>query len=556
MGQVLEAHKNRWVALIGFDLGKDNAYRNFEWRIPKTYNIAEEVCDRHAAVENKVALFYEDEEGNKEAYSFYKIKCLSDQFAYILTSLGLRKGDRVAIALPQRPENAISHLGVLKMGGISVPLSTLYGKETLTHCLRNSRPKAIVIETEKRGRLLEISKKLHGPSHVIVIGETHKDELDFKKELKHAPYHFKRVNTSADDPAMIFYTSGTTGLPKGALHAHRFLIGRLPGFQLAHNSFPQKGDLFWSPADWVWVGGLVDCLFAPWVYGVPVVACNRKKFDPHQSLCLIEEYGVRNSCIPPTALAMMMKEVEKVARKYDINLRSVHSGGEHLSSVILEWAEKELGVAVNEIYGLTEANFLVGNCQSMETKPGSMGKPYPGHNIEILDEGGETLPPGKVGEIAVSKEDPVMFLGYWNNPEATKKSFRGNWFLTGDLAYKDKEGYFWFVGRKDDIIISSGYRIGPVEVESSIIRYGAVEEVAVVASPDEMRGNIVKAFVKLKSGYKPSPKIMKGIQESVKEDVALYAYPREIEFVDEIPKSITGKIRRDELRERELLRRA
>ncbi len=548
-------HKRRWFASVSFNSERNDAYQPSEWRIPRAYNIAEAVCDKHATVEAKVAMLFEDERGNKEQYSFSKIKDLSDRFANVLKGLGLRNGDRVAIALPQRPENAISHLGALKMGAISVPLSTLYGKETLIHCLRDAGPKAIVIETEMMGRLLEISKKIKEPSHVIVVGETHKDELDFKKEVRQAPHHFEGVNTRADDPAMIFYTSGTTGMPKGVLHAHRFLIGRLPGFVLAHNSFPQKGDLFWSPADWVWVGGLVDCLFAPWVYGVPVVAYCRKKFDPYKSLALIEEYRIRNSCIPPTALAMMMKEVERIGREYDINLRSLHSGGEHLSAAILQWGEKELGILINEIYGLTEANFLIGNCHSMDIRPGSMGKPYPGHKVEILDEDGETLPPGKIGEIAVFREDPVMFLGYWNNPKATMKSFRADWFLTGDLAYKDEDGYFWFVGRKDDVIISSGHRIGPVEVESSILRLPAVEEVAVVASPDEIRGNIVKAFVKLKSGYKPSAKIIKEIQESVEEDVALYAYPRAIEFIDTVPKSVTGKIKREKLREQELRRK-
>ncbi|MGD8505602.1 MAG: AMP-binding protein [Candidatus Bathyarchaeota archaeon] len=536
--------------MIAFNSGTNDAYWDSDWRIPKTYNIAEEICHKHATRKEKVALFYEDEEGNKEECSFYEIKSLSDKFAHVLCGLGLKRGDRVAIMLPQRPENVISHLGVLKMGAVSVPLSTLYGKDTLNHCLRNCRPKAIVIETKERRRISRISKKLKELVNVIVVGEEYKDELGFKREVRQAARGFRGVSTKANDAAMIFYTSGTTGLPRGVLHAHRFLIGRLPGFQLAHDLFPQEGDLFWSPADWVWVGGLVDCLFAPWVYGVPVVAYPRKKFDPNQSLSLLEEYDVRNSFIPPTALTMMMKEVENVAGKYNINLRSLHSGGEHLPAATLKWAEKELGVSINEIYGLTEANFLIGNCNSSEVKPGSMGKPYPGHKIEVLDEGGEILPSGKIGEIAVFREDPVMFLEYWDNPEATRKSFSGHWFLTGDLAYKDGEGYFWFVGRKDDVIISSGHRIGPIEVESSIIRHSAVEEVAVVACPDEIRGNIVKAFVKLKADYRPSLIIRKEIQKLVKEDIALYAYPREIEFIDEIPKSVTGKIKRDKLRER------
>jgi len=510
------------------------------------------VCHKHTTSQGKAALFYENKNGDRERYSFYELKCQSAKFANVLSGLGIQRGDRVAVVLPQRPENAIAHLSVLKMGALSVPLSTLYGKEILNHCLRNCRPKAVVIEAEKKQRILGIKKKLKELSHVIVVGEPCKDEIDFKREVRQAAYTFEGVSTNASDPAMIFYTSGTTGLPKGVLHAHRFLIGRLPGFQLAHNSFPQAGDLFWSPADWVWVGGLADCLFAPWVYGVPVVAWNTKKFDPYQSLSLMEKYGVRNSSIPPTALTMMMKEVENVANEFDINLRSMHTGGEHLPTTTLKWAEKEFNVSINEIYGLTEANFLIGNTQCMEVKPGSMGKPYPGHKVEILDTDMEVLPPEKTGEIAVFRKDPVMFLRYWNNPEATRKSFKGDWFLTGDLAYKDAEGYFWFMGRKDDLIISSGHRIGPVEVENSIIRHVCVEEVAVVAHPDEIRGNIVKAFVKLKTGHSPSASIKREIQELVKEDVALYAYPREIEFIDEIPKSVTGKISREKLRERDL----
>ncbi len=458
----------------------------------------------------------------------------------------------MAVSLPQRPETAIAYLGIFKMGGISVSLSPLFGVETLRHCLTDSGAKILVTDSRNKDKISMVDKIPETLEHIMIVDGASGDELDFEEEIKKTSSGLQIVKTRAEDPAMIMYTSGTTGRPKGALHTHRFLIGRLPGFQMALDFFPQKGDLLWSPASWVWVAGLLDSLFAPWVFGVTVVAYNRWKFDPHGSYSLIERYGIRNAFLPPTALAIMMKEIPTPSKSYDINLRSVSSGGEPLPPALLKWAEKELDVKINELYGLTEASYLIGNCQRvMKVKPGSMGKPYPGHNIEILGKEGEILPSNQVGEIGIRKGDPVMFLGYWNNDETTAASFKGDFFLTGDLAYRDEEGYIWFVGRKDDVIISSGHRLGPFEIESCIMKHPAVEEVAAVAAPDEIRGNIVKVFVKLAPGYERSSEIAEEFKSVVKMEVAAFAYPRQIEFLDELPKSVTGKIMRKKLRERE-----
>jgi acetyl-CoA synthetase len=355
---------------------------------------------------------------------------------------------------------------------------------------------------------------------------------------------------------MIVYTSGTTGNPKGALHAHRYLIGHLPGFELSHNFFPQPGDRFWTPADWAWVGGLMDGLFASWHYGITMVAYRGNgPFEPEHALRLLEKYQVRNAFIPPTALKMM-KQVPDLPARFRLRLRTVMSGGEALGAETLAWAKEQLGADVNEIYGQTEINYVVGNCAALwPVRPGSMGRPYPGHRVSVIDDAGRFLPPGELGEVAVLRgEDPVFFLGYWNNPRATEEKFAGDWARTGDLAVLDEEGYLWFKGRKDDVIISAGHRIGPTEIEEALLRHPAVALAAVVAAPDALRGSIVKAFIKPAAGIAPGEGLAREIQQFVKENLARHEYPRAIEFVDALPLTPTGKIRRIELRQREWAR--
>jgi acetyl-CoA synthetase len=367
---------------------------------------------------------------------------------------------------------------------------------------------------------------------------------------------FSSVATRAEDPALLIYTSGTTGPPKGALHAHRALLGHLPGVEFSNNFAPQPGDRFWSPADWAWIAGLMDVLLPAWHHGLPVVVSQARRFDPERAFALIARHRVRNALIPPTALKMM-RDVPDPRARYGFELRTVFSGGEPLGAEVLEWAKDSLGVTVNEVYGQTEANMVVGSCHEvMEVRPGSMGRPMPGHDVAVIREDGSVAPSGEIGEIAVRRPDPVMLLEYWKDPEATEDRFTGDWARTGDLARSDADGYLWFTGRRDDLITSSGYRIGPAEVEDSILKHPAVSLVAVVGVPHPVRGSIVKAFVKLKPDVSPSDGLADSIQESVKSRLGAHEYPREIAFVDSLPMTATGKIMRRELRRQEEARAA
>jgi acetyl-CoA synthetase len=363
---------------------------------------------------------------------------------------------------------------------------------------------------------------------------------------------FTPVDTLADDPALIIYTSGTTGPPKGALKAHRTLIGNVPGFVHSHDFFPRAGDMFWSPADWAWTGGLMDALLPSLMFGVPILGY-RGRFDAEKAYYLIEKYGVRNSFLFPTALKLMMKAVPEPKRNYDFALRSIMSAGESVGVTVFEWAKEQLGVTINEMFGQTEINYVVGNCQSAwPAKPGSIGRPYPGHRVAVIDDQGNELPAGELGEIAVKKEnDPVFFLEYWKNPQATKDKFIGDWGCTGDQAKRDEQGYLWYQGRSDDVIKSAGYRIGPAEIESCLVKHPAVLNAAVIGKPDTTRGAIIKAFVVLQPGHSPTEGLVGEIQDHVRGRLAPYEYPREIEFIDALPMTTTGKVQRKELRKRE-----
>jgi acetyl-CoA synthetase len=374
--------------------------------------------------------------------------------------------------------------------------------------------------------------------------------------LQKASSKFSPVDTKADDPALIIYTSGTTGPPKGALKAHRVLIGNVPGFVHSHDFFPRPGDMFWSPADWAWTGGLMDALLPAWMFGVPILGY-RGRFDAEKAYYLLEKYGVRNSFLFPTALKLMMKAVPSPRSRFDISLRSVMSAGESVGVTVFEWAKERLGVTINEMFGQTEINYVVGNCQSAwPAKPGSIGRPYPGHDVAVVDDKGKRLPPNELGEIAVNRrfngqDDPVFFLEYWKNPQATKDKFIGDWGCTGDQAKMDEDGYLWYQGRSDDVIKSSGYRIGPAEIESCLVKHPAVLNAAVIGKPDAARGSIVKAFVVLQPDYSPGENLVEDIQNHVRGRLAPYEYPREIEFIDALPMTTTGKVQRKELRKRE-----
>ncbi|MDH3669594.1 MAG: acyl-CoA synthetase [Gammaproteobacteria bacterium] len=529
----------------------DEICASFRWEIPTYYNIAYEACDKHERRSNDIALFYENDRGDKKSFTFGQIRSLSDQFANALRALGVSRGDRVAIILSQRVETGIAHLAIYKIGAIALPLSILFGRDALEYRLRDSGAKVVLTDASHSDMLADMKQQL--PDLDVVIGcDDAQGRMGFWPLLEKAKDSPPAVTTGADDPALLIYTSGTTGPPKGALVAHRSLLGNLPGFELSQNFFPRENDVFWTPADWAWTGGLMDGLLPSWYYGSPILAYEGGKFDAERACHLLEKYEVTNAFIPPTALKMM-RQVPDIGSRFKLAFRSIMSAGETLGEEVFRWAEDGLRVSVNEMWGQTEFNYLVGNCSAiMSVKPGSMGKPYPGHSIGVIDGDGQAMPIGEPGELAARINDPVMFLNYWGKEEATREKFIGQWFCTGDVGYYDDDGYLWFVGRKDDVISSAGYRIGPGEIEDCLLKHAAVAQAAVIGSPDELRGSIVKAFIVLAKGYEPTDELKTDIQASVRTRLAAYEYPREIEFIEEVPMTTTGKVRRMELRRRDL----
>ena len=530
-------------------------YDQFQWHIPASYNIGVDICDKWADDPHRLALIYDDAQGQTQTYTFRDLKTQSNRLANGLRALGIAAGDRVGILLPQRPETAISHISIYKLGAIAIPLFTLFGTDALAYRLDNSQARAVITDSGNLPKVLSIRDTLPHLETIITTGTDLPDGVTgFADLVNRGKSTFTPVATRADDPALIIYTSGTTGPPKGALHAHRVLLGHLPGVEFPHNFFPRKGDRFWTPADWAWIGGLIDALFPSWHHGIPVVAYRARKFDPEAAFQLLAKHGIRNAFMPPTALKLM-RQVSEPAARHHFSMRSIGSGGETLGEELLEWGRRVMGLTINEFYGQTECNVVVGSCSEiMLNRPGSMGRPIPGHDVAVVDDSGHPAPAGSVGEIAIRRPDPVMFLNYWQNPEATKAKFVNDWSLTGDLARMDDDGYLWFVGRKDDLITSSGYRIGPAEIEDCIMKHPAVSMVAVIGRPDPVRTEIVKAFIVLRESSPPSPEMAQEIQQFVKQRLAAHEYPREIEFLTGLPMTATGKIMRRELKQQELAR--
>lgn len=528
----------------------EKVYSSFSWKIPEYYNIGVDICDKHAHQRYRLALVYENDTGKIEKYTFWDLKRLSNQFANTLKAYGLNAGDRVGILLPQCPEAAIAHIGTYKIGAVAIPLFTLFGTDALEYRLNNSEARCVVTDTANMDKLLQIRDKLPRLDNIFVVrGGENKNIVSFWEAIRKGSTDFEPVKTRANDPALIIYTSGTTGPPKGALHAHRTLLGHLPGVEFPHNFFPREDDFFWTPADWAWIGGLIDVLFPSWHHGIPVLAYRARKFDPEFAFDLMARHGIRNAFLPPTALKLM-RQVKNPKDRHDFRIRSIGSGGETLGRELLDWGKDTFGITINEFYGQTEANLVVGNCtQIMEVRPGSMGKAIPGHVVEIIDDNGNVLPPETPGNLAIRRPDPVMFLEYWKNPKATDNKFIGDWSLTGDMGRKDEDGYLWFVGREDDLITSSGYRIGPGEIEDCLIKHPAVSMAAVVGKPDEIRTEIVKAFIVLQTDIDANESLKNDIKDFVRKHLAAHEYPREIEFVDTLPMTATGKIIRKELRE-------
>jgi acetyl-CoA synthetase len=527
-----------------------DARARHRWNIPADYNVAIDCIDRHDDLRDKPALFYEDDEGHTERYTFGQIGAQSRRFANALAALGVKRGDVVAIHLPQRPETAIAHIACYRLGAIALPISKLFGTDALRYRLTNSSARILMLEPESLEKIEPIRNELPDLKHVIIAGGK-KGGLGFDDLVSQASDNFTTPRSHAEDPLLLMYTSGTTGDPKGVLHAARYLLGH-NGIDYSYN-FLRDGDLYYSPADWAWAGGLLDGLLAIWPYGIPVLAYRSKeRFNPDVMLRLVEKYGATVGLYPPTVLKGL-REIKNPREKYSkLSLRCVVSGAEPVSPELARWVDDQLQVQFNQAFGQTEANYFIGNCGALE-KPllEPLGKAFPGHDVAIVRDG-VVVKTGETGEIAIRRDSPVVMKEYWKNPAAMSEKFAGEWCLTGDIGHMDPEGYVFFQGRGDDVIKTSGYRVGPAEVEAKIIEHRAVASCAVIGVPDERRGQAIKAFVKLLPGQQPSQQLIEEIQQYVKKRLAAHEYPREFEFIDEFPMTVTGKIRRRDLREREL----
>jgi acetyl-CoA synthetase len=527
--------------------------RQFHWSIPERFNIGVAVADRWAAqYPDRVALIRRDERGALHPTTFGALKRGSDALAHALRRRGVRPGDRVAILLPQSVETVLAHLAAYKLGAIAVPLAALFGEEALAYRLTAAGVTALVTDAAGLGKLDTLRRGGTGLAIVLCTDGPAPGADGMREAMAETSAAFAPADTGPDDPALMIFTSGTTGHPKGALHGHRVLLGHLPGVVFTHDGFPRPDDRMWTPSDWAWAGGLLNALLPSLWFGVPVVFGPFRRFDPEGALALMAEAQIRNAFLPPTALKLM-RAVENPRARFHLKLRTVGSAGESLGREAYEWARSALGVPVNEFYGQTECNYVLGAAAHLGvTRAGAIGKPVPGHAVGVISPDGIPVPPGEQGEIAICRPDPVMFLEYWRDPDATQKKFVGDWMLTGDQGIVDDDGYFHFVGRNDDVIISAGYRIGPGEIEDCLIGHPAVALAAAVGKPDPVRTEIVKAFVVLKPDYQPSDALADELRRHVRERLSAAEYPREIAFVDEMPLTTTGKVIRRVFRDRVL----
>ncbi len=516
----------------------EEACAQHRWAVPERYNIAQDVCDKHPR--ERPAMVWERFDGARRELVWGELQDLANQAAWVLRSAGVERGDRVAVVLPPTPETAAIFFGTWKLGAILLSMSVLYGDEGIRHRLRDSEPAVLVTDMANAARFAAAGVRM------LVMDAEGDGSL-----LAGAPVEPIVADTAADDPAQLYYTSGTTGLAKGIVHAHRYL--------LAHEEFTychevEDGERFHGMGEWAWAAGIAP-LLGPWRLGaLQCVYQRRGGFDPHEQLAFLSRNAVTNVFTTPTAMRSMMA-IDDAGTRYPCGFRRVCSAGEPLNPEAIRWFREQYGVTVLDYYGLTESYPLVANYPFMEVREGSMGRPMPGWDVAVLDEDERPVAAGERGEICLrARSNPHYPLGYWRNDEAARETFGGAWFHTKDAASVDPEGYYWYEGRADDVIISAGYRIGPFEVESVCLEHPAVREAAAVASPDERRGTVVKAFVVVADGYAASDGLAREIQDHVRSQLSAYAYPRLVEFVDELPKTLTGKIRRIELRQAEAAR--
>ena len=545
-------------------------HAGLRWQVPEFFNIAEVCCARWARDRPQaVAIRYEHEDGRAAQFSYADLQANANRLAHALKHLGVQRGDRVAVVMPQRFETAVANIAIQQLGAGAMPLSMLFGPDALEYRLQHSEAVAAIVDESAIANLR--AARPAGPTvhHVVAVGDAAgQGDIDWDAALAAERAEFTSVRTKADEAAVLIYTSGTTGPPKGALIPHRALIGNLSGFVCSQNWFPQDDAVFWSPADWAWTGGLMDALLPTLYFGREIVAY-QGRFGAERALELMARHGVTHTFLFPTALKAMMKAVPRPREHHDLKLRAIMSAGEAVGDAVFAWCRDALGVVVNEMFGQTEINYIVGNCgryvdargrehPAWPARPGSMGRAYPGHRIAVLDDDGSECPRGTPGDVAVHRRDvhghpdPVFFLGYWKNDAATRAKFTGtpedSWCRTGDTAVMDADGYLWYQGRSDDVFKAAGYRIGPSEVENCLVKHPAVANAAVVPKPDRERGAVVKAFVVLAPGFEPGAALVEELQRHVRGKLAPYEYPKEIEFIAALPMTTTGKVQRKLLR--------
>ena len=542
------------------DLPKGSSYEEicdkFEWQIPEFFNIADAVCDRWANDDERIAITHQSLDGAATNFTFAAIRSNANQLANLLGRLGLATGDRVLVMLTQSPACAISHIGCFKSGIVSCLASVLFGPDGVRHRLQSSCAKVCITDANNLAKVLEIRDQCPTLQHVLVVTEDQSATeingvLPFWSSLSGESIEYENVKTRAEDTAWISYTSGTTGNPKGVLMPHRVLLGNKPLFEYYYDYGPKPSDLLWSPADWAWIAGLINILLIGWYSGCRVVSTEMQGFDAKLAYRILEKYQITVSLLTPTVLKLM-RQID-TEETYDIQLRVVLSGGEAVGRELALWADERFGLTISEGFGQTECNGMIGtNPRLMATRHGSLGKAMPGSTCAIVDDEGIEVPTGTTGNIAIKRPHPAMFSGYLNNPEATDAKFIGDWMITGDLGEQDEDGYLWFHGRTDDVITSSGYRIGPTEIEDCLLKSDAVQLAAVIGVPDEERTEVIKAFVVPAEGFAADDALAEALKQLVRDNLAKHEVPRLIEFVASLPLTTTGKIMRRTLRDQEV----
>ncbi len=581
-------------------------HSGFRWQVDRYFNIAEVCCRRWAKADGaknaikRVAVRAHQERAETTFYTYVQLQQAADALSHVLTGLGVQRGDRVAIVMPQRFETAVAYMAVFQMGAVAMPLSMLFGPEALAYRLQDSAAVLAIGDESSITSLQAVRASCPALRTLIAAGDAAgQGDIDYTSALAGQQRAFTAVKTKADEAAILIYTSGTTGPPKGALLAHRALIGNLPGFVCSQNWFgfkpfedhetpspargragegastyrakpslpePETQSVFWSPADWAWTGGLMDALLPTLYFGRPIVAFNGR-FSPELAFALMQEQGVTHTFLFPTALKAMMKAFPQPRQQFQLQLRAMMSAGEAVGDAVFAWCRDQLGITVNEMFGQTEINYVVGNCSALwPARPGSMGKAYPGHRVAVIDDEGLECAVGVPGDVAVNRfdihgdPDPIFFLGYWKKEAATEAKFTGDWCRTGDLATRDADGYLWYEGRADDVFKAAGYRIGPGEIENCLVKHPAVANAAVVPKPHRERGAVVKAYVVLAPEVMAARALLAGatglfdiklvgeLQAHVRVLLAPYEYPKEIEFIDALPMTTTGKVQRRVLR--------